>query len=129
MYRVLNGVISVLNQLFQWQEPARLVDPRGDCIAYLKEAVLFGLLYYVIYKEKICIESEFKMYTPSFLGKKQAQISEENVALQRVKFVLKIATANIWEKMVTSFLAASVCISFYLNPLVKEQKLRVILSQ
>lgn len=72
-----------------------MVDPRGDCIAYLKEAVLFGLQYYLIHKEKICIESEFNMYTPSFLGKKQAQISEENVALQRVKFVLKIATANI----------------------------------
>ena len=50
-------MIAVLNQLlFQWQDPARLIDPKGNCVARLKEAFLFGLQDYLIHKEDIGIE-------------------------------------------------------------------------
>lgn len=83
----------VLSQLlFQAQEPARLVDPTEDSVSCVKEDFLFGLQDYLIHKEEICIESEFKLCRLYFGGRKQVHISEKLLTLQRVKYVLKIAT-------------------------------------
>lgn len=47
----------------------------------MSEALLFGLQCYLIYKEEIYIESEFKLCRLFFFFRKQVQISEEAVAL------------------------------------------------